>query len=229
MRIQFLLLSILGLLSPALAEAESWDWRVTPFLWAAGIDGEANIGSVSADIDVGFDDILDDTKFGALLHIETHQPSYGFYTDIVYLSLDPQDSEVKSLFLEGGVIWKLFEDDESGLEFGARYYDQELTLDLPNFGTTKRDKSWTDGIVGFRWVRPLGNRWSFMARGNVGAGGSDLSWSLTPTFFRTFDNGNRLVLGVRTLDVDFDDKSQRDLPFGMDVNYSGLIIGYTFD
>lgn len=229
MRIKLLFLSGFALLSPMLADAESWDWRVTPFFWAAGIDGDANIGSVSTDIDVGFDDILDDFKFGALLHIETHQPDYGFYTDLVYLSLDPDDSEVKSLFVEGGVIWKLFGDGESGLEFGARYYDQELAIDRPNLDRIKRDKTWTDGIAGFRWVRSLGERWSFMARANIGTGGSDLSWSLTPTFFRTFDNGNRLALGFRTLNVDFDDKSQRGVPFGMDVNYSGLIVGYTFD
>jgi hypothetical protein len=50
-----------------------------------------------------------------------------------------------------------------------------------------------------------------------------------PTFLREFDNGNRLVLGFRTLAVDFDDRTVRDLPFGTDVNYSGLIVGYTFN
>lgn len=229
MRRSLLLLCILGLCFPFRADAESWDWRVTPFLWMAGIDGDANIGSVEADIDVGFSDILDDLRFGALVHIEAHQPTYGLFGDIVYLSLEPDRNEVESVILEAGAVWKVFGDQESGIEFGARYYDQELTINPPNLDRISRDKSWTDGFVGVRWVRPLGGRWSFMARGNVGAGGSDFAWSLTPTFLREFDNGNRLAIGFRTLAVDFDDKSRRGVPFGMDVNYSGLIVGYTFN
>lgn len=229
MRLPILCVCLTCLFAPMRADAESWDWRVTPFLWAAGIDGNANIGAVKTDIDVGFDDILDDLEFGALVHIEAHQPTYGLFADIVYTSLEPDRSDLESLILEAGAIWKVFGDQESGIEFGARYYDQELTIDPPNLDRIRRDKSWTDGFVGFRWVRPLGNRWSFMARGNVGAGGSDFAWSLTPTFLRELDNGNRLVLGFRTLAVDFDDKSRRGVPFGMDVTYSGLIVGYTFN
>jgi hypothetical protein len=175
MRIPIICLCISCLFAPVLADAESWDWRVTPYLWAAGINGDANIGPVRTDVDVGFDDILDALKFGAIFHVEAHQPTYGLFSDIVYLSLEPDGSEFKSLFLEAGAVWKVFGDQESGIEFGARYYDQELTIIPPNLDRIRRDESWADGFVGFRWLLPLGKRWSFMLRGNVGAGGSDFA------------------------------------------------------
>lgn len=239
MRLRSLYVSLVALLLPAVAHPDPWDWRVTPFFWAAAIDGDTTLGSVESDVDVEFSDILDALDIGALAHIEAHQPGYGLFADVVYLSMKPEgdntspagriDVEIKSLFLEAGAILKVFGDGESGLELGARYYDQELTLDPPNVNKISRGQSWTDGFVGFRWHRTLNDRWSFLARGNIGAGGSDLAWSLTPTFLRKFDNGNRLALGFRTLDVDYEDETANGVPFTMDVNYAGLIIGYTFD
>lgn len=239
MRLRSICISLVALMLPAVGHTDDWDWRVTPFFWAAGIDGDTTLGNVETDVDVKFSDILDALDFGALLHVEAHQPGYGLFVDVVYLSMEPEgddapaggriDVEVESLFLEAGAIWKAFGDGESGLELGVRYYDQELTLDPPNFDEISRGKSWTDGFVGFRWHRPLSARWSFLARGNIGAGGSDLAWSLTPTFLREFANGNRLALGMRTLNVDYDDETDSGIPFSMDVSYTGLIIGYTFD
>ena len=230
---------LLALLLPAGAHADAWDWRVTPFFWAAGIEGDTSLGNIEGELDVSFSDILDALEFGALVHVEVHQPGYGFFGDVVYLSLEPDggtsplggeiDVEIESLFAELGYIWKAFGDGESGIEIGVRYYDQELTLDPANLASIDRGESWTDGFIGFRWHRPLSDKWSFLARGNIGAGGSDLAWSLTPTLLREFANGNRLAIGLRTLDVDYEDESQSGIPFSMDVNYAGLIIGYTFD
>jgi hypothetical protein len=229
MRLLSLCLFSLALFFPMVADADDWDWRVTPYFWAAGIDGNTSIGPVNADIEVSFSDIVDDLQFGALIHVEAHQPGYGLFADAVYLSLEPEGSDVESLFLEAGAVWKVFNDQESGIEFGARYYDQDVTINPANLDRIRRGKSWIDGFVGVRWVVPMSDRWSFSLRGNVGAGGSDLAWSLEPSFLREFSNGNRLALGFRMLDVDFDDDSTRGVPFAMDVNYSGLIVGYTFN
>jgi hypothetical protein len=221
------------------AHAETWDLRVTPFFWAAGIDGDASIGSIESEVDVSFSDILDALEFGGLVHVELHRGGHGLFTDVVYLSLQPEgspspfggeiDVEAESLFAELGYIWKAFGDTESGIEFGMRYYDQELSIDPPNLDSVERSKSWADGFIGFRWHRPLSAKWSFLARGNIGAGDSDLAWSLTPTFLRELSSGNQLAIGLRSLDVDYEDETENGVPFTLDVNYAGLIIGYTFD
>ena len=41
-------------------------------------------------------------------------------------------------------------------------------------------------------------------------------------------NGNDLAVGFRALDIDYGDSS-RIVPMDLDVTFSGLTIGYTFD
>lgn len=224
---------------PLASHAQEWDWRVTPFFWAAGIDGDVTVANLESDVDTSFSDILDMLDFAGLVHVEAHQPGYALFADVVYLSMEPDggtsplgaeiDVDAESLFAEVGFIWKVFGEGESGIEAGLRYYDQEVTLDTVNIAEIERGKSWTDGFVGFRYHRPLRGAWSFLARANVGAGGSDLAWSLTPMLVRDFEGGNRFILGLRRLDVDYEDETENGLAFSMDVSYSGLVVGYTFN
>ena len=43
----------------ALGADDSLELRFTPYLWAASLDGDLAVGRFSADLDVGFLDILD--------------------------------------------------------------------------------------------------------------------------------------------------------------------------
>ena len=52
------------------ASAQGLDWRVTPFLWGLGIDGDIGLGPVSRPVDVEFSDVLNVLHGAALLHVE---------------------------------------------------------------------------------------------------------------------------------------------------------------
>lgn len=87
-RVISLLLVLLS--SPAWAQSsDSWDWRVAPYLWTVGIDGELSVGPIDQDIDVSFSDILSDLDFGGSVFAEFGKGRHAFHFDYTYLRLKP--------------------------------------------------------------------------------------------------------------------------------------------
>ena len=66
------------------------------------------------------------------------------------------------------------------------------------------DQDWVDLSVGFRLLTNLDNteKWMFTLRGDLGAGGSDFTWSGSVLFIRRFGKRVALLLGYRAIDVD---------------------------
>ena len=60
----------------------------------------------------------------------------------------------------------------------------EATFPAPINAKTSRgtDKNLIDAFGGVRYLVPIGKRWDFVARGDVGTGGSDLSWNAHASF-----------------------------------------------
>ena len=151
------------------------------------------------------------------------------------LSLEPDDeiatvggvaeAQFDSTIIELGYARKL---DVVGIEFGLRYWDFELEIDPALAASITRDDSWTDAFVGLRTETDLGN-WVFESRFNVGAGGSDFTYGVQLDFGREFDNDNRLVLGLKLLDIDYEEESVGGIPFVIDTMFIGGTLGYRFD
>ena len=65
--IRLALLAMLGLASPAVAQAGDWQYELTPYLFAAGMKGDVQSGTLpKVTTDVSFSDILDVLDFGAM-------------------------------------------------------------------------------------------------------------------------------------------------------------------
>lgn len=70
-----------------------WKFSATPYLWAPSISSDAEIrgiatgGDVNAGSSTDFGDILKDTDFGFLGHIEAQNGPYALFGDIVYLRI----------------------------------------------------------------------------------------------------------------------------------------------
>jgi len=134
------------------AVAEEGDWKVTPYLRASGIKGDAQIGSVIADVDVSFSDVVDVLAGGALVHVEAHNEQHLISADLVYLALETDASfpvvgggievDMDTLILEGSYVFKRStENGYSGFEVGARYWDFELKLTPIRLGAVKKAKT----------------------------------------------------------------------------------------
>lgn len=84
--------SVLTLLmiEPVMAE-ETWtDFGI--YLFATGIEGEIQFRNVTADVDVGFDDILDNLDIGFMGYIEHRRNNWSFIGDIAYLGVSADKS-----------------------------------------------------------------------------------------------------------------------------------------
>ena len=141
--------------------AEEWDWKVTPYLWASGIEGDAQLGSVIADIDISFSDVVDVLAGGAMIHVEAHNEQHLISVDLLYLALETDasfpvvggaiDVNMDALNLEGSYVFKRSTDNGySGFEVGARYWDFELKLTPIRLDAVKKGEDWADGFIGYR-------------------------------------------------------------------------------
>ncbi len=100
-------LSILGALAGDFEEPivpmtlepeESWAFEFRPYLWTASIEGDAAIGGLpTADVDIGFDDILDnlDMSWASTINIEHRNSNWSFFADVFYLRMSPDIDTVK--------------------------------------------------------------------------------------------------------------------------------------
>jgi hypothetical protein len=99
------------------AFAQDWDWKVAPYLWATGIDGEVALGPSVHDVDVNFGDILDVLAGAALVHVEGSDGENGVFGDLIWLAVEPEpepalfggetEAELDTLILEGGYVRQL--------------------------------------------------------------------------------------------------------------------------
>lgn len=85
---QGVMLSLCGLLlctQPVLAK-ESWQFRLSPYIWFAGLKGD--LGTIpplpAAPVDISPSDALSDTEAGLMFILDARKGRHGFYTDLIY-------------------------------------------------------------------------------------------------------------------------------------------------
>ena len=230
------ILVIISVFASATASAQQWDWKLTPYLWAAALDGSTTVGPITGDVSMSFSDVLDVLRGGALVRLEAQRDRHGFYGDLVYLRLKEEDArntvggslelKLDAFIAEGAYFYRM--GDQYALEFGVRYLDFETTLRPALLPEAKRSSDFVDGLVGFRAEFDVNETWDILFRGNVGGGGSDFSAGLQVDFRRRFASGNTLDIGYRALDIDYENDSGL-AAIGLDLSMQGLAIGYTFD
>ena len=227
---------IVAIFLAAPVSAQQWDWKLTPYLWAAGLDGSATVGPLTANVSVSLSDVVDILRGGGLVRLEAQTDRHGFYSDLVYVRLKEEEGrdtvggslELKfdALIAEGAYFYRF--GNQYALELGVRYWDFETTLRPAILPSVKRARDIADGFIGFRSVVEVNERWDMLFRANLGAGGSDFAAGLQVDFRRRFANGNTLDIGFRALDIDYEDGEGLS-QVGLDLSMQGLAIGYTFD
>jgi hypothetical protein len=232
MKFTFLLGSTLILAAP-LANAQEWDWSVTPYLWAAYIKGDARVGPVQTDLSVDFGELVDVLDGAVLLHVETQTDDTGYFGDLVYMSVETDGgratTELDTTIVELGHLRKT---SHIGVEFGIRYWDFDLEIDpvttLP-VSNAQGEAEWVDAFVGVRDVRELNDKWNLTTRLNIGAGGTDFTYGFGVVFGRELNSGSQFVAGLKLLNIDYEDTIDNGGLFTLDSMFVGGTIGYMFD
>jgi len=222
------------------------DWKVTAYLWTMSLDGTAGIGPIESDLDLSVSDLFGALNYGGAVALRRDWGRNVFVADLQYYSLSPDPVKTplggtvsadlgqpivqfyygrKTATSKGHFAWLA----------GARYMalDTELSwrpgLDILDKRTRSASPDFVDFIVGGIYNRSISDKWNLNLQGDIGAGGSNLSWGAQMFFHRELKSGNALVLGARIIDVDFEDKLPNGELFKYDMAMVGLTIGFMWD
>ncbi len=69
-------------------ESDSWEFRVTPYLWMLGLDGTTAVLGEDADVDASFSDILDLLNIALSVNMELSKGNVFFVMDAMYAQLE---------------------------------------------------------------------------------------------------------------------------------------------
>lgn len=225
-----------ALIASAATAQQGWDWRITPYVWTSGIEGDVGLGPLGREINVEFSELVEILSGTALLHVEAENSGHVLFGDLVWVTLDPEpeigtiggvtDADFESTTIELGYARAA---EGFGLEVGLRYWDFKLGLDPELLPSVERSDRWTDVYAGFRHRGALGEAWTLTTRANVGAGGADLTVGLQMDFARQLTSGNAVVAGLKAIAVDYEKDAVGGLSLALDAAYVGATIGFMFD
>ena len=223
------------------AADDGWEFTLSPYAWAAGLNGSVGIGNVVSEVDLSFGDILENLDIGAMLHFEARKGRWAFLFDGFWLKLDADadtpgplfsgaNVEVEELRLAALVSYRVLEGSTTlDLLAGASYFsiDTELNL-LPgqvSAASLSQSEDWVDPVIGFHLRHEHCERWFTMLRGEVGGFdlGSDLTWQVMGGVGYRVGESSDVFFGYRHLKIDYSENN-----FTYDTETSSFILGMNF-
>ena len=237
--------------APAIADEPWTDLGI--YLFATGIEGEARIRNVTTDVDVGFDDILENFDMGYMGYIEHRRDQWSFIGDLAYLRLAADDStasdnlvqieldaELTQTVIEGFVGYRILERDYDsaglGVDLLVGFRRTELEIDLSaeaallNLSRSRsrsREEDWTDTVLALRMQYGGRRGWGSSFWIDVGDG-SDSSSEQFMALASYRGGGNwQYFGGYRYLNLEFDTGSGSSR-FAVDLDYSGPMFGASY-
>jgi hypothetical protein len=239
-RILAFALAGLGLHAGAQAQTapDKWEVELTPYLWAAGMDGTMAVGPKEASVSVGFQDLLKSLDFGFMGRFEARNDRWSLASDLVYTNLgkDAQLTDAgadvgavvldtKMLVVEGTAGYRLGRSPVEAVA-GARIYSVKADVQADRVGELASGSGgWVDPIVGLRlrkWVG--GDKWLVALRGDVGGFGvgSDFAWALSAGLGYRLNRSLTLSAGYRAWN--FDREGEREIS-KLDMTMGGFGLG----
>ncbi|NGP53150.1 hypothetical protein [Thioalkalivibrio sp. XN8] len=205
--------------APALAQDSSGEWRQTIYLYGMGvsIDGEAQIGPVTVEVDKSISDVFDALKFGAMGQYRLENGTWSFSADATYMSLGDRGTGPQGIvgarlntdqLTVMGTVGRRFSPRLEGL-FSLAYFDLSADLRLGAAGqnvSASRDADWVDPLVGLHYTSQLDDNWSLSLRGDIGGFGigSDLTLHGWATLVRQQTPNFSWYLGYRYISYDYE-------------------------
>ena len=113
-------LIIAAILPPARAAepaAERWQFAVTPYVWAAGLEGQVGVRGITTAVDASFIDILKDSDsfIGLQGHFEARYGPWGGFFDGMWVKLGADG-------IPAGLTTLRVENELALVELGALYH-----------------------------------------------------------------------------------------------------------
>ena len=226
----------------SLAETDTWDFTLAPYLLFPHMNGQTGIGDALADVDVGPGDIFERLDFGAMLFLELANRDWSVSFDGLYMNLGEsgmtpvtgRDVEVdlKQSGLQLTALRRIASWAEIGL--GARLNTLDASIEvapgeiLPGTEALNTE-TWFDPLIATRLTVPDAGKWDLGLRGDVGGFGvgSSFAWQVVPFAGYRFSRLFELLVMYRALGMDYESGSDSTL-FVYDMRIFGPQVGLVF-
>jgi hypothetical protein len=114
---------------PTITQAEPWQFTIAAPGWMAGLDGTIGVRGVNADINIGFDQILQHLDMIFAARAQAQKGPFGIYGEVIYIGLS-DDTQINGLInnihekvdqtlVDGALSWRLFNQPRWSLDLAA--------------------------------------------------------------------------------------------------------------
>ena len=221
----------LAVVSPAARQnSEEWSLDLSLYGLAAGMSGDVVVKGQPADLNVGFDTILENLDAAFMGAVRIGYGRWAFTTELLYMELEAEKNSVmaefEQLMAEPTLRYQLTPAFE--VLAGARYNNMSSEINGPFGRRPSGTQDWWDPIVGSTARYPLTQTMSLCVRGDIGGFGigSELTWQAFPYLDWRFAQWGSLQAGYRWLYMDYEDGSGTG-KFSYDVLTQGPQLGIT--
>lgn len=229
---------------------DAWQFEITPYLFASGLNGTVGIGGVEGDLDMSFNDIWDRLDKAFMLLATAQKGDWIFGFDGMYVKLGGEQASSwqgplgnsNTAQLNADMTEQIYSlsagrniaQQNSGSRLDvlgvARYTNLESSLNLAlttgsdllpdGSRSVGAEVDWWDAAIGLRYIAPFTDRWEFVGYADVGAGGSDLTYQVLAGVNWQFTNALSAKIGYRYLYQDYEKDN-----FKWDMAMSGAFLG----
>lgn len=246
---------LLSSVAPSLAQGapqgkspDQWWFQVTPYLWAAGMQGGITTGQFTVPIDVTFSDLFSKLKFAFSAHGEAGKgrilvgidfatikigedsiplaaPEVGSSGDFRFTVVQ---TELFGAYRFGGFDRPTRLDLLGGIRY--TYQDQDLVIRATPIDRFRGfSEAWVDFFAGARFGADLGRRWYVSARADAGGGGAKFTANAVAGVGFRIISWLDVNLGFRYLFVDYEDGIPGSPAFySYNVDQYGALLGFSF-
>ncbi len=219
-------------------KVNSWNFEVTPYLFAAGMEGDISFLSQSLPVDAEFSDLLDHLSFGAMLHGEANKGKWTIMTDVIYMKLKndgeingtlSSKAELEQVIFELGGAYKFIEKGNFSIDViaGARYFNLANSITVQEVSLLDNSFNFTDPYVGIRYKTHC-KKWKHSGRIDIGGFdvGSRYSWKFNLMAGYHVSKTIAIAVGYQGYGVDYRDNEKG---FQYDIFTGGPVIGFNFN
>lgn len=208
---------MLGLAGAARAGEDVWTFKVTPYLWGAGINGDIGTPTLALPVDVTFLDALKDLDFTFCTAVEANLGPWSFLLDGGYVSLSEDDvstpigtveADYEQWLLQGTAFYQIYAEKQTLVDAGAglRLFSSDTTINVPT-GRADLNPSdtWTDLVLAARVQQTFMDGFYGTAYADLGGFGlaSDLTWQIMIGAGYELTEQVAVVAFYRYLDYDY--------------------------
>lgn len=114
---------------PTITQSEPWQFTIASPGWMAGMDGTIGVRGVNADIDIGFDQILQHLDMIFAARAEARKGPFGIYGEVIYIGLSDGaqinglvnniHAQVDMTLVDGALTWRLVNQPRWSLDLAA--------------------------------------------------------------------------------------------------------------